>query len=172
MYAKTGMGLLAAAGVAVGVVGMTVGGASGSVASCTPTHGTSSGANDNTTTRSSSDRASDVAGANDTNANGAGGTTDPAGTDDNGNGSGTNPASANPGTTVIVGGTVPDVGSAPGTGSGSGSASWDRPLLHLTEHTNPLGAAGITAPPTGTSVIGRSSNISGLHIFGHVHQGR
>jgi hypothetical protein len=174
MYAKTGLSFIAAAGVAVGVVGMTMGGASGSTASCVPTNGSRSSSSDvraNDARRSASDNnssnASGANGAGSTDPNGTGVPTSPAGTDDNTNGNGTNP-----GTTIVAGGTVPD-GSDPSTPStGSGSSSWDRPLLHVTEHTNQQGIAGATAPASGTSVIGRSSNISGLHIFAHANQGR
>jgi hypothetical protein len=85
MYTKTGFGLLAAAGVAVGVIGMTMGGASSAPsAMCEPTSGTSADApsvsgSDLTTARPAS---ADVSGANaSSNANGSGA-----------NGSGTGPA--------------------------------------------------------------------------------
>ena len=43
MYTKTGLSILAAAGIAVGVVGMTMGGASGANTSCVPAGSADSG---------------------------------------------------------------------------------------------------------------------------------
>jgi hypothetical protein len=168
MYAKTGMGLLAAAGVAVGVVGMTMGGASGA-ATCRPSSGINAHAN--THRSADSDRSSANVGANDSSANGAG---SDSGTGAEGTGDGAT-AATDPGTTIIAGVTVPDGVTDPsggtdpsGDSSNGDSSNGSRPLLDLRENTNDSSAAGVDVPDTGNSVVVRSEDVTGLHIFGSV----
>jgi hypothetical protein len=163
----TGMGLLAAAGVAVGVVGMTMGGASGATA-CRPV-GSIDG-HVNTHRGANSDSSSSAnAGANDSSANGAG---SDSGTGAEGTGDGAT-AATDPGTTIVAGATVPDGVTDPSgmtdpDGSSSSNGHGSRPLLDLRENTNNSHIAGVGVPDTGNSVVARSKNITGLHIFGSV----
>jgi hypothetical protein len=172
MYAKTGMGLLAAAGVAVGVVGMTMGGASGA-ATCRPLGSTS--AHSSSHRSADSDHSSSAANAaNDSSANGAG---SDSGTGAEGTGNGATPVtSPNPGTTIVAGVTVPDGVTDPSGGmtdpsggSSSSNGNRSRPLLDLREKTDDSSVAGVGLPDTGNSVVVRSKDITGLHIFGSVN---
>jgi hypothetical protein len=175
MFAKTGLSLIAAAGVAVGVVGMTMGGASGASVSCAPAHATAdahrsaSSSNSNDSSSAGSRGSSANAGTSGTDASDptdTSGVTDPAGTDGNGVALPADPS------TIVAGATVPGADGTATDPSSTDTSGSDLPLLHLSENTNPTNAAGATVPHTGTDVVGRSTNISGLHIFGHVNQGR
>ena len=155
MYTKLGLGLLAAAGLTFGVVGMQIGGASPTSTSCTNADSgvsgsPSSGGNAAAGNRNGSNAGTDNGTGAEGNGNGLGG--------GNGSGNGTGDGSGNgtggggnqgPATT-----TPPTAGN---NGNGSTRAADDR-FLVLGENTDETDVLDGTAtlPPTNSDVTGRS----------------
>ena len=170
MYTKTGLGLLAAAGLTFGVIGMHAGGASTDNPACTSTSANGSSAAGSAGANASAGTGND---------NGSGlpnglptpttAPTQPGSGNGNGNGNGGFGGPSNEGllsvdTSGLPGGgvgtvTVPD----PTNGAvGGGSSGSDNTFLDANAGDTSTVLPGTATPPTNVHVVGRSSYLSRL----------
>lgn len=192
MYAKSGLSLIAAAGVAVGVIGMTMGGASGAPApTCEPSSTSAepsstsamSGSGNGDTSNANASTSSNGAGTNGANAAGTGaagpvgpagdGSTTPTGTGPSGPaGTDPTPGDANNGSNGHDGALISidadtttgsDAGSVPTPPTTPATHNGSDHFLNLHGNTDRVNAADTaTVPPSATHVIGRSQRIGRL----------
>jgi hypothetical protein len=192
MYAKSGLSLVAAAGVAFGVVGMTMGGAASAPPECAPAQSASvsgSGSGDgasfnaDTTSSGANGNGSDANGNNGNNPAGTGalgpvGLLDPAGTG-SGVPVGTGPAGPAGTSTTLPGGSDGGTGNGgslidieAGTNTGSAAApapttpttsGSNRPWIDLRGNTDGEDAADpVIVPPSASQVVANSTRLSRL----------
>ena len=180
MYAKTGLSFIAAAGVAFGVVGMTMGGASSAPSPyCAPA---SPGATPASGLRSDGANASgaSVASAGALGPVGPAGPTDPNGSDPTGPIGPAGMDTDGPGSSLISVDVDAETGSGPGSVPGaptqppSSSSHGSDHFLDVRGTTDHVHVADtVTAPPSDTHVVGRSQPIGELlHVDGVVDLGR
>jgi hypothetical protein len=201
MYAKSGLSIIAAAGVAFGVVGMTMGGASSAPAPyCAPATSagaSDSGSGDNATSNakaSNADASNADASANGAGTEGAGtngtGPLGPVGPDGNGatdpDGSGptgpTGPAGGDGSNgSNGSGGSLIEIDADTTTGSDAAPAPTTPATQHGSDHfldlrgnTDSVDAADpVIVPPSASHVVGRSQPIGRLlHVDGVANLGR